>query len=128
MKRLLILPLLLASCAPLTQMAQPREQATLTRDGQSLLLTNPGPDALTGDPSRPGDGPALVASGVGLSPDATAATWCKSNADKTRLICALPPVPAGQRLRVTMTGTLLDAGAMAYRPSRGAKPVVVWLK
>ncbi len=129
MKKLLILSVLaLTSCAPLVQLAQPKEKATLTRDGQRLLLTNPGPDALTGDPSRPGDGPALVADGTNLWPDTQASAWCKTDGRHTRLMCNLPVVPPGQRLRITFTGTVNDAGTMAYRPSQGARPIVIWLK
>lgn len=129
MRQVFLLGLLaLTACAPVAQLAQPTERATLTRDGLSLLLTNPGPDNLTGDPSRPGDGPALVADGTNLWPDAQAAAWCKTDSGHTRLMCNLPVVPPGQRLRITFTGTVNDAGAMAYRPSQGARPIVIWLK
>ncbi|GAA5514756.1 hypothetical protein Dcar01_03517 [Deinococcus carri] len=118
----------LASCAPVAQLAQPNEHATLTRENGSLVLANPGPDALTGDPSRAGDGPALTALGTGLTPDAAAATWCRTNAARTQFTCNLPNVPAGQQVRVTLAGTVLDAGVLAYRESVGARPVLVWLK
>lgn len=126
-----LLPLLLAllvSCAPVAQLAQPGEQATLTRDGLSLLLSNPGPDALTGDPSRPGDGPALTIDGAALQPDAQAATWCRQTTP-ARWACNLPTIPAGQRLRVVfVAGEVRDAGVWAYRPGLGARPVIVWLR
>ncbi|MBB5234492.1 hypothetical protein [Deinococcus budaensis] len=126
---LLVAALSFASCAPVAQLAQPGEAATLTRDGASLLLSNPGPDALTGDPGRAGDGPALTVEGSGLVPDDQAALWCKSNGMKTRLSCNLPNVPAGSRLRVTlMAGQVGDALLLAYRASKGAVPVFVALK
>lgn len=130
MKKVLLLAVLaLTSCAPLAQLAQPREAATLTRDGQSLLLGNPGPDALTGDPGRPGDGPALTVDGAGLVPDEAAARWCRANEARTRVDCTLPEVPARQRLRVTFTsGVINDAAVLAYRAGSGSRPVLVWLK
>lgn len=127
MKRLLLIgALLLSACAPVAQLAQPQERATLTLDGQSLLLANPGPDALTGDPGRTGDGPALMVDGVDLVPDAAASVWCAANLAGTRVACNLPTVPAGQRLRVTLAGLVQDAAVLAYRPSSGARPVLVW--
>ncbi|GGB62510.1 hypothetical protein [Deinococcus soli (ex Cha et al. 2016)] len=118
---------LLTACAPLVQVAQPAERATLTRAGLSVTLTNPGPDALTGDPSRAGDGVALTVQGAGLVPDAQAAQWCRA-ATSTSWACTLPDVPAGQRLEVTFTaGTLLDAAVFTYRPSLGARPVILWM-
>lgn len=117
----------LPGCAPAAQLAQPNERATLTRSGLSLVVTNPGPDALTGDPSRTGDGPALTVQGTGLVPAAQAAQWCEA-VTSSRWACTLPGVPAGQRLRVTFTaGTLLDAAVFAYRPSLGARPVILWM-
>lgn len=129
MKRFLIFILvLLTACAPLVQVAQPDERATLTRAGLSVTLTNPGPDALTGDPSRAGDGVALTVQGVGLVPDAQAAQWCRA-ATSTSWACTLPDLPGGSSRRVTFTaGTLLDAAAFGYRPSLGARPVLIWLQ
>lgn len=129
MKRFLIFILvLLTACAPLVQVAQPAERATLTRAGLSVTLTNPGPDALTGDPSRAGDGVALTVQGVGLVPDAQAAQWCHA-ATSTSWACTLPDLPVGSSRRVTFTaGTLLDAAAFGYRPSLGARPVLIWLQ
>jgi hypothetical protein len=132
MKRLLILAaVLLCGCAPVAQLAQPNERATLTRDGMSVLLTNPGPDALTGDPTRPGDGPALTLQGsADLALDEAARGWCQpvTVATGRRFACNLPTVLAGQRLRVTWTaGTVTDAGVIAYRPSLGVRPVLIWL-
>lgn len=124
--------LALTSCAPVAQMLQPKEQATLTREvgalTTTLLLTNPGPDALTGDPTRTGDGPALTLSGTDLRPDQVAERWCRVNTERTRLSCNLPNVPAGQRLRVLLLGEVQDGGVIAYRPSLGARPVLVWLR
>lgn len=129
MKRVLLLAALaLSACAPVAQLAQPQERATLIRDGQSLLLANPGPDALTGDPSRAGDGPALTVLGVNLVPDAGAAAWCVPNASRTQLACNLPDVQVGQRVRVTVAGEVRDAAVLAYRPGLGARPVLIWLK
>lgn len=127
MKGLLILvAVLLTGCAPLAQLAQPAERATLTRDGLTLTLTNPGPDALTGDPAR-ADGPALTVQGAGLVPDAQAAQWCRS-ASATSWACALPDVPAGGARRVAFTaGTIRDAAVFGYRPGLGPRPVVIWL-
>ncbi|GAQ23930.1 hypothetical protein DEIGR_400063 [Deinococcus grandis] len=129
MTRLLAaLLVLLTACAPLVQVAQPDERATLTRAGLSVTLTNPGPDALTGDPSRAGDGVALTVQGVGLVPDAQAAQWCRA-ATSTSWACTLPDLPVGTSRRVTFTaGTLLDAAAFGYRPSLGARPVLIWLQ
>lgn len=132
MKKVLILAALaLTSCAPLTQLVQPKEQATLTRETGALtttvLLTNPGPDALTGDPTRTGDGPALTLSGSDLRPDQVAERWCRTNPGRTRLSCNLPEVSAGQRLRVLLQGQVQDGAVIAYRPSSGARPVVLWL-
>lgn len=133
MKRLLIACLLtLTACAPAAQLAQPNERATLTRDGQSLLLSNPGPDALTGDPGRAGDGPALTVNGtVDLALDETARAWCQPVTVSTgrRYACNLPTVPAGQRLRVAWTaGQITDAAVLAYRPGLGPRPVLIWLE
>ena len=132
MKKTLLLSVLslsLAACAPAVQLAQPNERATLTQDGQSLLLTNPGPDALVGDPGRPGDGPVLAVDGAGLALDVVATRWCTVNTARTRADCTLPDVPAGQRLRVTFTaGQIHDAAVLAYRPGLGSRPVAVWLK
>lgn len=129
MRRLLAaLLVLLTACAPLVQVAQPAERATLTRSGLSVTLTNPGPDALIGDPSRAGDGVALTVQGVGLVPDAQAAQWCRA-ATSTSWACTLPDVPVGSSRRVTFTaGTLLDAAAFGYRPLLGARPVLIWLQ
>ncbi|WP_339098331.1 hypothetical protein WDJ50_18360 (plasmid) [Deinococcus sp. VB142] len=135
MKKLLTLAALtlaLTSCAPVAQLLQPKERATLTREtgalATTLLLTNPGPDALTGDPTREGDGPALTVSGTDLRPDQVAQTWCRTNAERTRLSCNLPNVPAGQRLRLLLMGQVQDGGVIAYRPSLGPRPVLVWLR
>lgn len=127
MKRLLILvAVLLTGCAPLAQLAQPAERATLTRDGLTLTLTNPGPDALAGDPAR-ADGPALTVQGTGLMPDAQATQWCKA-ASATSWACDLPDVPAGSARRVTfVAGTIRDAAVFGYRPGLGPRPVVIWL-
>ncbi|MCD0174398.1 hypothetical protein IHN32_00305 [Deinococcus sp. 14RED07] len=128
MKRVLMFILvLLTACAPLVQVVQPAERATLTRAGLSVTLNNPGPDALTGDPSRAGDGVALTVQGVGLVPDAQAAQWCRA-VTSTSWACTLPDLPVGSSRRVTFTaGTLLDAAAFGYRPSLGARPVLIWL-
>ncbi|MDP9766475.1 hypothetical protein [Deinococcus enclensis] len=133
MKRLLILAaVLLSACAPVAQLAQPGEKATLTRDGQSLLLTNPAPDALTGDPGRAGDGPALTVNGTAdLALDETARAWCQpvTVATGRRYACNLPTVPAGQRQRVTWTaGQVTDAAVLGYRPGLGPRPVLIWLE
>lgn len=129
MKRLALLAaLVLSACAPVAQLAQPGEGATLTRDADALLLSNPGPGPLAGDPTRPGDGPALTVSGAGLGGDPAALTWCRANPERTRLSCNLPEVPAGQRLRIRLTGDVQDAAVLAYRPTTGARPVLVWLK
>ena len=132
MKKLLPLLLVLTSCAPVVQLAQPTERATLTREtgalSTTLLLTNPGPDALTGDPKRTGDGPALTLSGADLRPDQVAEGWCRANTGRTRLSCNLPAVPPGQRLRVLLLGQVSDGAVIAYRPSSGARPVLIWLR
>ena len=128
MKRLILLcALSLSACAPLAQLAQPGEAARLTQDGLSLVISNPGPDALTGDPSRATPGGVLTVDGAGLTPDSQAAGWCKLNTS-ARYDCQLPEIPAGQRLRVTFTaGAINDAALLAYRASRGAVPVAVFL-
>ncbi|WP_412027000.1 hypothetical protein [Deinococcus yunweiensis] len=136
MKRALltVLALTLAACAPVAQLAQPNETATLTLDARSVVLANPGPDALTGDPSRPGDGVALTLRGTAMVPDILAAQWCGFNllavpvVPVDSLSCSVPAVPAESEARVTLTaGTISDGAAFAYRPSSGARPVIVWL-
>lgn len=133
MKRLLIACLLiLTACAPAAQLAQPNERATLTREGMSLLLTNLGPDALTGDPGRVGDGPALTVNGsADLALDEAARAWCQpvTVATGRRYACNLPEVPAGHRLRVTWTaGQVTDAAVLGYRPGLGPRPLLIWLE
>lgn len=128
MKRILLsLVAVLASCAPLVQIAQPSERATLSRVGLTLTVDNPGPDALTGDPSRAGDGVALTVHGSGLTPDAQAAQWCRQSAPDA-WACNVPEIAAGSRRSVTFTaGLITDAAAFGYRPSLGARPVLLWL-
>lgn len=136
----LTLTVLLAACAPVAQVLQPGETATITQQGLSLVIVNPGPDALTGDPSVPGDGPALNVRGVNIRPDAAAAAWCEQapvSADMVRWICNLPSIPADANaaLRVTFVANdastaarLTSASLAAYRASKGSVPVVVYAR
>ncbi|MDV6376018.1 hypothetical protein [Deinococcus arenicola] len=132
-----LLALTLSACAPAAQLLQPDEKATLAVQGLSVLMTNPGPDALTGDKSVAGDGPALNVVGVNIKPDAVAAPWCEEVTLKAgvRWVCNLPEIPAdaNRPLRVTFVGDvgsetpqLMRADLAAYRASLGAKFVVLY--
>ncbi|UQN10346.1 hypothetical protein [Deinococcus sp. QL22] len=129
---LLLCTLALASCAPVAQLLQPAERSTLTRDGSSLVLTNPGPDALTGDPTKPTDGPALtIDTSDTLRLDAVAQAWCTSEKISVglRWSCNVPNLLPGTQIRVRFEdGTVIDATVLAYRPSSGVRPVSIWLK
>ncbi|GGO18802.1 hypothetical protein [Deinococcus humi] len=129
MKRLLLLcALTMTACAPIAQLAQPDESARLTQDGLSLLVSNPGPESLTGDPSRNIPGGVLTVDGLGLTPDDQAKQWCMLNSS-ARWDCFVPEVKAGERVLVTFTsGVINDAMFTGYRASRGAVPVVLMLK
>lgn len=138
MKKMLLLTMLaLTGCAPLMNRAQPQEHSSMKLNGLSIVIANPGPDELTGDRSREGDGPALNVRGVNIQPDQTAKSWCVSGAPESgvRWACNLPDIPAGQQLRVTFApvntqqpGRITDAALWAYRPSLKAVPVVRWLE
>ncbi|UQN05426.1 hypothetical protein [Deinococcus sp. QL22] len=135
MKNILLLlstALTLVACAPALQAVQPNERATLTRDGQSLVLTNPGPDALTGDPTAPSDGVALTIDGSdALLLDAQGQKWCtvEKKSFGSRWSCKLPTIAPNTRLRVAwLGGTVNDAAGLAYRPSSDATQIVIWLK
>ena len=129
MKRLFLLcALTMTACAPLAQLAQPGEPARLTQDGLSLLVSNSGPDALTGDPSRNIPGGVLTVDGLGLVPDDQARQWCTLNSSM-RWDCFVPEIKAGERIRVTFTsGVINDAVFIGYRASKGGVPVVLPLK
>ncbi|ULH15979.1 hypothetical protein MF271_04930 [Deinococcus sp. KNUC1210] len=115
MKLLLLLSLIgLASCAPALQTVQ-REQGSLVQIGPSILLKNPGPGPMTGDPSRVGDGPNIAVFGsVDLSLGAPCSlrklgTW----------VCPVIDVPEGQQYRVNiMAGSVSGASATFYRAGR----------
>ncbi|OLV20122.1 hypothetical protein [Deinococcus marmoris] len=137
----IILALTLSACAPVAQVLQPGEKATLTQQGLSLVVTNPGPDALTGDPSVAGDGPALNVRGVNIKPDAGAAAWCEEVKIDVgmRWRCGLPEIPFDAvrltPLRITfvpndasLAAQITSASLAAYRPSKGAVPVVVYAR
>lgn len=138
MKKVLLLTMLaLTACTPIVNRAQPQERSALRLDGLSVLVVNPGPDDLTGDRSREGDGPALNVRGVNIQPDQAARAWCTSNSPQSgvRWACNLPDVPAGQQLRVTFvpvntqqSGRITDAALWAYRPSLKAVPIIRWLE
>ncbi len=129
MKKLFLLSALtMDACAPVAQLAQPGEIAKLSQDGLSLLITNPGPDSLTGDPSRKTPGGVLTVDGVGLVPDAQAVQWCKLNSS-ARYDCTLPEIKTGERVRVTFTaGVINDAVFTGYRASKGGVSVFLFLK
>jgi hypothetical protein len=134
-KRLLLLlaALSLTACAPVAGLTQGQDRVPLTRDGRDLLIVNPGPGALTGDPTRPGDGPALTMTGsADLTLDATAQTWCTlaTSSAPREYRCNLPTIPGGSQLRVVVTaGQVSDAGGLAYRAGKSAwQPVLLWLR
>lgn len=127
-KLFLLCALTLTACAPVAQLAQPGEAARLSQEGLSLLVSNPGPDSLTGDPSRKTPGGVLTVAGMGLVPDDQAKQWCTLNSS-ARWDCELPEIKAGERIRVTFTsGVINDANFIAYRASKGGVPVVLPLK
>lgn len=105
--------LTLTACAPALQAVQ-GERASLARDGQSIVLSNPGPDTA--------ESPALLIVGAvtGL-PDVcrprSAGVWG----------CALPDVPAGKLYRVAYAGTVSGGSATFYRASAGVRPVYLEL-
>ncbi|GGR11272.1 hypothetical protein [Deinococcus ruber] len=115
MKKLLLLSLIaLASCAPALQTVQ-QEQGSLVQVGPSILLKNPGPGPMTGDPSRVGDGPNIAVFGsADLSLDAPCylrkvGTWA----------CPVTDVPENQQYRVNiMTGSVSGASVTFYRAGR----------
>ncbi|UQN09385.1 hypothetical protein [Deinococcus sp. QL22] len=96
------------------------------------MLTNPGPDALTGDPTKPTDGPALtIDTSDTLRLDAVAQAWCTSEKISIglRWSCNVPNLLPGTQVRVRFEGgTVIDATVLAYRPGSGIRPVSVWLK
>lgn len=105
--------LTLTACAPALQLAQ-GERASLTRDGQSILLSNPGPDTA--------ESPALLIVGaVSGLPDV-----CRPRSPGV-WGCALPDVPAGQRYRLAYSGTVNAGSVTFYRASAGVRPVYLEL-
>ena len=103
MKRfLLLLSLLLASCAPLLQTVQ-GERGSLVRDGTAVLLVNPGPGGMTEVVMRV-EGPGL-----------TLAAPCEVRAVNV-YGCLIGTVPEGKQFRVVpLTGTIGRASANLYR-------------
>ena len=103
MNRLLLLPLLLlASCAPLVQIAQ-GETGTLTRDGNAVVLNNPGPGNMTETVMR--------VEGVSLTLGAPCEAWAINVYG-----CLIGTVPEGKKYRVTpLTGTISKAASNFYR-------------
>ena len=115
MKRLLLAStLLLSACAPFLQTVQ-GEQASLARDGQSILFKNPGPDTA--------EAPALLIVGTDLSISDSRCTRRASGA----VGCVLPDTPAGQQFRLPFTGKVSTASLTFYRASKGARPVYLEL-
>jgi hypothetical protein len=118
MERLLLLcALTMTACAPIAQLAQPGEAARLTQDGLSLLVSNPGPDSLTGDPSRQTPGGVLTVDGVGLVPDDQAKQWCTLNSS-ARWDCPLPRSP----ISLPACTPPIRASWMIYPVLRSAPP------
>lgn len=105
------------------------DAATLTLDGLStVVITNPGPDALTGDPTRPGDGVSIVVTGTAaLQPVGESVAVCDRLTDR-RYACHLLTVPTGAPLRLAFSAPVRDAVLQGYRPSRGATPITLFLK
>ena len=132
MKRFLILPLLLASCAPLQSAVNTVKAAAIIiqRDGPDLVIFNAGPGDLTGDPSRPGDGVSLVVdSAPGYTPDAAGLAVCPPDRKViTRFNCNIPTIPEGKSFRLSAAvGTVLDAAGSGYRAKSGVVPVPIVL-
>ena len=124
MKRLLTLTVLtlgLGSCG------LPPERMSVAVQGLTVQINNPGPGALTGDPTRTGDGPVLRVRGIDLIPSGDAARWCTSPV-VGRWTCVLPEIPKDTTLPVTFTGgpaaRLNSADFAAYRAGRGSLPVL----
>jgi len=146
-KRLLVVLLacVLASCGPLLQQgvqlaqggleAVQNDPGTLTRDGVSILLNNPGPEAMIGNPNLAGDGVAVDIQGSDDLVIAAPPAWRCSLAKPGRWHCDVPNIAAGTRARfspglnpVTKTvGTITDAYAAFYRPATGARPIILGL-
>ena len=103
MKRLLILgTLALCSCAPLVQTVQ-GERGSLTRDGNAVVLTNPGPGDMTETVMRV-EGPGL-----------TLGAPCEVRAVGV-YGCLIGTLPEGKKYRVVpLTGTISKAAANLYR-------------
>lgn len=105
----------------------PPERSTVTVQGLTVTVGNPGPGPLTGDPTRQGDGVSLRIRGVDLTPTGDAARWCRAT-EPGRWACVLPQIPEGRALQVTFTGRtgarIGSADLAAYRPARGSLPVL----
>ena len=103
------------------------EAGTITFSAPTLLITNPGTDAITNAVGCMDNGPALNVRGVNIKPDAVAVG--------VRWRCNLPEIPANadHPLRVTFvadvggeTPQVTRADLAAYRPSLGAKLVALF--
>ncbi|MDR6330606.1 hypothetical protein [Deinococcus soli (ex Cha et al. 2016)] len=105
----------------------PPERSTITVQGLTVTVGNPGPGPLTGDPTRKGDGVALRIRGVDLTPTGDAARWCQA-VNAVRWGCVLPEIPEGSALQATFTGgtgaRVEKADLAGYRPGRGTLPVL----
>lgn len=103
------------------------ERSTVTVQGLTVTVGNPGPGPLTGDPTRKGDGVALRSRGVDLTPTGDAARWCQA-VNAVRWGCVLPQIREGRALQATFTGgagaRIGSADLAAYRPARGSLPVL----
>ncbi len=124
MKRALTLAALaLSLCA----CGLPPERSSVTVQDLTVQVSNPGPGALTGDPTREGDGPVLQVRGTDLTPAGDAARWCTSPA-AGRWSCVLPQIPQASTLTVRFTGgvgaRISSADFAAYSPARGSLPVL----
>ena len=108
MKRLLLptsllLCTILASCAPLIAKVQ-GEAGSITRDGTSIYLNNPGPGPMTEAVMRL-EGLGLVL-GAPCVARTTSGVWG----------CVLKDIPEGEKFKLTPTsGTVTKASANFYR-------------
>jgi hypothetical protein len=139
-RRVLLLSVLglLAACAPAVNLVQPAEQSRLTRDGLTLMVSNLGPGALTGNPAVPGDGPLLRVEGVGIVPTGPALAWCKPSSSIVAVgvawRCMLPLLPPGAPpLGVPFEASLPPGAAPAITDAalfgyRGDRAVIRWLE
>lgn len=148
MKKILMVGLLalLASCAPAVQsvvktgvgLAGPavelaeHDPATFAFESKDALLTNKGADAMTGDPSRPGDGVSLVVVGTAdlvVSAQVGGAEACMTGTRAGYWRCFVPAILPGQAFRVVPTrGAIQSGSACYYRARRGGLPLCKTLR